>query len=162
MNSVYVGNYPIDQQKALSIQLRKIPGIVFSNVLGLLTILNTTDDVRVLRHKHLSEDKKNLLESFVQKQIVEISAAFSNRKNSLSTEQHTSVLSYDTKSAKLLLAGNVAASIQLSKKRLSTMNCLVGRRTKANRKVHGQKTKSTGRKTKILKGFQKRKNEKVQ
>ena len=61
----------------------------------------------------------------------------------------------------IILGTKVFAEVTLDKKRLIKMKCYVGVRHKQNKKVHGQRTRTTGRKNKLLKGFQKNKKKVV-
>lgn len=166
MNVTYLGNYYISEDKPLSEELRKITGLNFSNVLGFIYTFFQKEqikkDIRTTTFSDLSDSQKKNLEQWIEKQVIDVNPTFSNRKPSLCSSNYISILNYDCDNPKIILGSGFSASVELAKKRLVSMGCLTGRRTKANRKVHGQRTKSTGRKTKVLKGFQKKKkNEKV-
>lgn len=154
----YIGAYPIDQSKPLRRELvKKIKGVGLVNVMDLLAKLNSKySQMRSLCLKDLDENSRNKLSELVSSPYIKGTSYTGNRKNIPLTEEYKSEIFF--KEGDLVFMGEyVDSNVELSKKRLVKLKCYIGNRLKLKQKVHGQRTKSTGRKTKAIKGFQKKK-----
>ena len=156
--TTYIGPYPIEESKLLRRELcRKVKGLGLINSVVLLSKLGYSGyNIRDLCLKDLSESKKEELSKLLSLPYIIIDDYVSNRKFVPITEDYKAQIFYQP--GNILFIGDfVKSQEELSKKRLIKQKCYIGNRLKLKQKVHGQRTKSTGRKTKAMKGFQKKK-----
>lgn len=157
---VYLGTYAIFEDKPLSKAMLLIPGLGRKNIFGFLRSLFPKKSVSFLRegcYKDLSSEEKQHMESVVEKEVLEneLGVQFCNHTGNPNTVNTGIQFGFDETKNVLVLGSYVRASELVAKKRLMASKCLIGRRHRAGRKVHGQKTKTTNR-NKIMKGFQKK------
>lgn len=173
---VYLNIYSINAKKPLWTQLAVVlSGAGFKNVLYLLkqVVQSEKVDVRKLCYRDLSASELNKLDSLIEKQEFEI--PIKNRKNAIyyancknrkyttafASELNLDVVDQDEQHKNTILLNNsLKSDKKLHIQRLVKMNCYVGTRHFKKYKVHGQSTKSTGRKNKIARGFIKKKQQK--
>ena len=155
---LYLGDYPIQKNQLLKDQLMKIKGLGSSNVLAILWGIGLAPSkIRQVRVVDITEEQCRLLSDLLMDGFFKSDHHFSNRKLVTLSEEYASNVFYSKDSSIIFFGDSLASQVELAKKRLIKMKCNVGIRLKTNRKVHGQRTKSTGRKTKIIRGFQKKK-----
>ena len=156
-NIIYVGPYVFVEEDSLWTQLAmKLTGVGLINSLCLLQTIGVKGkDLRTISYKELSETQKDLLRDALEKSVVSLDSYAANRKASNLSKTYQNQVFFEDNS--LIIGDHVKSQYNLDQKRLGSMRCYVGLRLRESRKVHGQRTKSTGRKNKILKGFQKRK-----
>lgn len=158
---VYVGNTAIYTNKLLWRELPlKMKGLGFLNVLKLLISVGVKpEETRTVTYNTLSEDCKQNLQETLLENKVELDNKdiyFANLKKRNLSEEFSSESGNDSKNY-VLIENALLSSKNIDIKRLVKMNSYVGSRHAKGYKVHGQRTKSTGRKNKTAKGFIKKK-----
>lgn len=169
-NNVYLSLYSINPKARLWTQLAcLVSGLNFKNVLyALKCILKVPDsvDLRKLTYEDLTEEQIKQLEKSIESQQIHLgsdrsSIAHANLKDRTCSETFATEVNYESTYRNLILLNdNLKAEKKINIQRLIKMNCYVGNRHFKKLKVHGQRTKSTGRKNKIARGFIKKKKEK--
>lgn len=154
----YIGAYPLNEQKPLRRELvYAIKGLGLVNVMEIFALLDIPySNSRSVRLMDLDENMRGKLCQIISKPYLSAKTYASNRKNVPITEDYKSEVFFNQGSL-IFLGEYVSSHLELSKKRLVKLKCNIGNRLKLKQKVHGQRTKSTGRKTKCIKGFQKKK-----
>lgn len=167
-DQVYLGIYNIKAKKPLWTQLATlVSGLGLKNVLCFLDkALGKKEDIRSLTYHDLSAQEVKNLESFIEGEQIQLSNEkkelyFSNCKNRSYSSDYVSELSLEKSYYNTIsLNSSLKAEKKLNIQRLTKMNSYVGARHFKKYKVHGQSTKSTGRKNKIARGFIKKKQQK--
>ena len=154
----YIGAYSLDEQKPLRRELvSAIKGIGLINVMEIFTLMGIPySGARSIKLMDLDENMRSKLCQIISKPYFSAKTYASNRKDVPLTEDYKSEIFFNQGSL-VFLGEYVSSHLELSKKRLIKLKCNIGNRLKLKQKVHGQRTKSTGRKTKCIKGFQKKK-----
>lgn len=154
---IAIGSKAINSSKPLWRQLAvKMRGLGLLNTLSILGSLSLLDP-RTVTYKQLNPDQRKQLEQILITQIWPLSETqiyLGNAKKRTVSDAFKTQSSLDG-SNYILLENVLKSQQQLDIKRLARMNCYVGSRH-GKYKVHGQSTKSTGRKNKMIKGFQKK------
>lgn len=152
----YLGTYYVSQLKSLRYELAKnIPGLNLRNVdYFLWKVLNRTD--RTVRYKDLDQAERGTLERVIDQGLIENSEPYySNKKPRKVSENFGLETLSKTEEGALFLGNKWISETHLDRKRLGKLKCYIGLRLEAGLRVHGQRTRSTNRKNKVLKGFQK-------
>lgn len=163
----YLSVFKIRVNKPLWRQLITcIKGLGVNNVLYLLHKAYPELDPRAVTYESLTKELRMILEKTLESEIMEFEEGFNkmdtyyaNCKNRSYSPEFTELVSSKEGNA-ILFNSRLKSNEKLNIKRLVRMNCTVGYRHFKNYKVHGQSTKSTGRKNKIAKGFIKKKKQK--
>lgn len=155
----YVGPYTILDEKPLIQQLKiNVSGLGAVNSFQILQLLGfKRSDSRTITLKDLSESQKKLLQDILVEGFIRTPDFYANVKDRNVSKEFEPQIFYPSDSGVVIFGDAFKSQMSIAKQRLIKLKCNVGNRLKCGRKVHGQRTKSTGRKTKIMKGFQKRK-----
>lgn len=152
-------NAPLWRQLAVQVH-----GLGTTNTLYVLGKLFPEKEPRQIRYDTLSAEEIKKLEQVIEQEQLLLDSTphevyHANSKNRIISEDFASQSVSDAVNC-ILLNNTFKANQKLNIKRLVKMNCLIGHRHFKNYKVHGQSTKSTGRKNKITRGFVKKKQQK--
>ncbi len=152
-----IGEFYVASKKPLWIQLkRKVKGLGFVNSLAFIRKICSDRDPRSVRLQDLTSEQRALVNKYILQSVIpESHIYYANKKKRNLTESYNQQSNLEQKSY-TLIGSYLTSQMQLDIKRLSRINCYIGSRH-GKYKVHGQRTKSTGRKNKIQKGFQKKK-----
>lgn len=158
----YLSTYKIRTQNPLWLELATvIEGIGKKNSLFFLNnVLKEKTDLRKITFKDLTEKEIKDLETFIEKGILKVDRSeYANCKNRKKNNPDQYEIIAEEKNS--LIVGNlIKSNMTLDKNHLIKINCNIGIRHTKGLKVHGQKTKCTGRKNKISRGYLAKKKKK--
>jgi ribosomal protein S13 len=158
----YVGNYLLATDQPLRYELaRKVKGISHRNINSFLVEVFGKVYFDLKLQDLTEEQLKNLQSVLVKGYLVPKKTILmnTNSKARVCTKEHLQISNEIEGVSYYVFGTEVKSKEAINKKRLVKSGCYIGLRHKLFRRVHGQRTKSTNRKNKVLKGFQRNKKQ---